>query len=409
MSRADDLVQLFTPPSLDQLGFRQGLVVSFDLSNGQNVIDVGGTQLVNVPLLNVTDSVSLQAGDIVALLTWRSSWWIIGRVILPNSPGYGSFCVFENNGEGVCITQNGIDIYPPNPPDDVARIFAQHFADGRMWLEFIPPRTAGGSGDNRIIVEGHTLDAEGGTLTPGSISLITGGSMVVDVGDTLFLDTVNNIQGHTDSDLFWTADGQVVMGSSLPAGGNVFIDSGNQLTLNSDIDQVFISHPTDGVAANCQLDSNGLIKRVTSARKYKTDIADAQFNTQDVLSLRPRIWRNKKEVESNPETTNWNVGLIAEEVEQAGLGIFVNYDEDGEPDSLVYDRIVVALLDVVKEQNRRIASLEKRLESLDGVIASDPSIKTTQKPKRRLDSDERIPRVHQQERSHAGPLRTRNA
>lgn len=356
MSRSNDLVPLLFPPPSDQLGFRQGTVVSFDLDNGTNTIDVGGAQLTNVPLLNVTDSVSLEPGTVVALLTWKSSWWIIGRVIIPGSAGYGELCAFENNGEGVCLTQNGLDIYPPNPPEPsstsgVARIFAQHFfnTDGRMWLEMIPPREKGTTGDNRFILEGGI---EGGT--DGSFTLFTLGEGTIETG----LDCI------------------------MRAGGNAFIDADQQIQLLSGELAVFIDHQTTGNAANCFIGTNGIIQRSTSSRRYKQDIEDISINPKEVINLRPRTWRDKIEVNKNSDSDRWYVGFIAEEVDELGLGVFVDYDEEGQPDSIAYDRLSVALIELIKHQDKRLTDLENRVADLDNKSTSVPASSTTPKPKR---------------------------
>lgn len=98
--RSDDLVPLLTPPPSDGLGFRQGEVISFNADTGSNTIQVGGTTLVDVPMLNSGEAIALSAGHVVALLTWKSSWWILGRVTLPNSGQFASAAVTIKNAGG---------------------------------------------------------------------------------------------------------------------------------------------------------------------------------------------------------------------------------------------------------------------------------------------------------------------
>lgn len=96
--RSDDLVPLLVPPPTDGLGFRQGTVETFNSETGENTIDVGGTVLSNVPMLNSGEAIALKAGHVVALLTWKSSWWILGRVTLPNSDQFASASVSFDGG-----------------------------------------------------------------------------------------------------------------------------------------------------------------------------------------------------------------------------------------------------------------------------------------------------------------------
>lgn len=91
--RSDDLVPFLSPPMQAGLGFRQGQVITFNQSTGHNSINVGGTILTNLPMLNSGEATSLKPGHIVALLTWQSSWWILGRVTMPGSDQFASASV----------------------------------------------------------------------------------------------------------------------------------------------------------------------------------------------------------------------------------------------------------------------------------------------------------------------------
>lgn len=53
-------------------------------------------------------------------------------------------------------------------------------------------------------------------------------------------------------------------------------------------------------------------------------------------------------------------GVIAEEVEDAGLGMFCEYDENGELTGVMYDRLPLLLIPIVKDLVERIKKLEER-------------------------------------------------
>jgi hypothetical protein len=91
----DDLVPLFAPdPSAPPpLNFRQGRVVAWNPDTGENTIDVGGAQLEDVSVLNTGEAIALKVGHIVGLITWGSSWFIIGRITVPGSPDFASASV----------------------------------------------------------------------------------------------------------------------------------------------------------------------------------------------------------------------------------------------------------------------------------------------------------------------------
>lgn len=79
----DDLTALLVPPPGPAVGFRQGLVLSFNLFSGANQISVGDAVLTDVPFLNAGTFSPIQAGDVVVLIRMRSSWAILGRVVVP--------------------------------------------------------------------------------------------------------------------------------------------------------------------------------------------------------------------------------------------------------------------------------------------------------------------------------------
>lgn len=60
------------------------------------------------------------------------------------------------------------------------------------------------------------------------------------------------------------------------------------------------------------------------------------------------------------------LGLMAQDLEAAGLGFFVYHDEHGEPEGIEYGMLTVALLAIAREQRDDIASLARRLDTLEG-------------------------------------------
>lgn len=83
---SDDLTPALIGEPRQAVGFRQGKVVAWNRITAENTVDVGGAQLSDVPILNTTEASQLAAGDTVALLTFGSTWWILGRVTIPGTP-----------------------------------------------------------------------------------------------------------------------------------------------------------------------------------------------------------------------------------------------------------------------------------------------------------------------------------
>ena len=58
-------------------------------------------------------------------------------------------------------------------------------------------------------------------------------------------------------------------------------------------------------------------------------------------------------------------GLIAEEVHEAGLTEFVEYNAAGEPDAVYYSNMVALLTKAIQEQQAIIQSLTARIAALE--------------------------------------------
>lgn len=138
--------------------------------------------------------------------------------------------------------------------------------------------------------------------------------------------------------------GEVVIG---PRSGGSFL---GQIRIRTD--------DTTALAANTVLDGD-VLKKSTSSLRYKTDVEDAAFAPEQVLGMRPVRFRDKAEQAERGDEARQYVGLIAEEVDALGLQEFVFYDGEGRPDGVQYDRLAVALLDIVKDLAARVAALEE--------------------------------------------------
>lgn len=99
MGRGDDLVGLLGEPPAPAVGFRQGLVTAWNANTGANTIQVGGSLLVNVPILNTGEAIALKAGHVVGLLTAGGSWFILGRITPSGDPNFAGASVAFANAE----------------------------------------------------------------------------------------------------------------------------------------------------------------------------------------------------------------------------------------------------------------------------------------------------------------------
>lgn len=153
-----------------------------------------------------------------------------------------------------------------------------------------------------------------------------------------------------------------------PDGGQVVVGPRAGASLLTDVR--WRTGATTASAANLFIDSSTYqIKRSTSSRRYKVSIEDATVDLEKLRQLRVVRFQDRGEHEELGDDAPWYVGLIAEEVDELGLKEFVAYQrtEDGKlrPDSIQYDRIVVGLLQLARQQDDRLADMEARLVALE--------------------------------------------
>jgi hypothetical protein len=288
-------------------------------------------------------------------------------------------------------------------------------------------RSASGTLGSATVAKGVMRFVEG-----GSISLQDGGSIVLEdgggvmVGDGGFITAVGPIRA-IDADtgttvayfgelqapyrsglmtstpagipFFWAAE--LLNGDRTMAfnGASFRIDATNGLftstTHRVDATQkIILNTPslelygiaTTSSAANVRLEVSGganVLQYVSSSLRYKDDPHDAVVEPREVLQMQGRTWVDKGLVDRLGDTGDEvdiprNVGFIAEELDALpSLRQFVDYDDEGRPDAIQYDRLTVALLELAKAQQAQLDALTARLDALDGGTP-DPSADTTQ-------------------------------
>ena len=116
---------------------------------------------------------------------------------------------------------------------------------------------------------------------------------------------------------------------------------------------------TTSSAANMYIQSDGAFYRSTSSKRYKNTIKDATHGLADLLKLRSVTYKG------NNDGNFIFGGLIAEEVHDAGLTEFVQYNDDDEPDALSYGNMVSLCIKAIQEQQEQIKTLEAKVKALE--------------------------------------------
>lgn len=84
--RSDDLVPLLAPPVNNGVGFRQGVILTWDANTAENTVIVDQQVFTNLPILNTSEASILDVGDVVGILTAGQTWGILGRFTIPGTP-----------------------------------------------------------------------------------------------------------------------------------------------------------------------------------------------------------------------------------------------------------------------------------------------------------------------------------
>jgi hypothetical protein len=116
---------------------------------------------------------------------------------------------------------------------------------------------------------------------------------------------------------------------------------------------------TTGNSANLFIDTDGRLIRATSSERYKNTITDATHGLAEVLKLRSVTYKG-----NNDGDTVFG-GLIAEEVHDAGLTEFVQYNEDNKPDALAYGNMVSLCIKAIQELKAENTALANRITALE--------------------------------------------
>ena len=137
-----------------------------------------------------------------------------------------------------------------------------------------------------------------------------------------------------------TASGEIVAGGRIRS-GNLY---GNILSV--DYRQVYVT----GV--------DGALGHVPSSRRFKRDIAPVAIDPAMIAALQLVNYRYIAAVEQLGDEAAIEWGLIAEEVHELGLTWLVDYDEEGQPFGVKYERLALAFIPYLQSMETRLSALE---------------------------------------------------
>jgi hypothetical protein len=203
----DELAQVLAAPvraqsELAEVGFHQGVIIAWNSETGQNTVSTQGAFLTNVSMLNIGDTTNLARGDVVLIFRLRTQYFIVGRVVVPNTELFASSSVdFEavnvaagsfalTTVETIVVTTtlnvppwaNQALIHASGHFTGINVTGAEDYIYGSVWID-----AAGGgqmlnevdNGASGYVGASHARE---NTVTPGGIITITGRSKTAFAG-----------------------------------------------------------------------------------------------------------------------------------------------------------------------------------------------------------------------------------
>lgn len=120
----------------------------------------------------------------------------------------------------------------------------------------------------------------------------------------------------------------------------------------------YTNRPAAGTITAIGFDTNGDLKASSSSQRYKYDIFGYDKGINEVMQLRPVSFKYNGE-------TRQNIGFIAEEIDAAGLTEVMLYNEQSQPEGVLYANMIALLTKAIQEQQATIAALEARLAAVE--------------------------------------------
>jgi len=148
-------------------------------------------------------------------------------------------------------------------------------------------------------------------------------------------------------------NGSVQINGDLTVAGNTILEGPSTQCKTLIVENQLLNPgiQSGGLGPAVIVDESGTFTK--SSKKYKSKISPLEmFQAKSILQIEPKTF----EYNDKPGTTR--VGVIAEELDAAGLKEYVEYNENNEPDGVHYQTLVAPLIQLVKDLTQRVENLE---------------------------------------------------
>jgi hypothetical protein len=292
-----------------------------------------------------------------------------------------SYNIFNASNQLTAINGNGITVYAGASPTSGARVVLNSAGlagvDGSGTTTFSISASTGAISTLGALISGGQISGASIIIGGGLFQVTSGGVLTAQSGTVAnWTISGSQLQGYGGTYLDSSsgtifANGLISTLANMSANGTVTGItglSGGSLTISGTANMNGLlynaGHASTTSAANVYMNSGtGLIALVTSSQRYKVEIEAENIPLQSILSLTPKSWVDKVQYENNENSSqglNRILGVIAEDVAEIPVlsDFLMNKNEQGQPDSVNYDRIAVALLPLLKDHEARLNKLE---------------------------------------------------
>lgn len=277
----------------------------------------------------------------------------------------------EGNLQMLCFGAGSeIQMYPPS--SGLVRIGGSILAEQNIVARGGAPG-ASGSSKNGYAFAGNGGDNDSGLycLGDGTVSLFTNNTERLTVNqDRLYLAGGMLARGGAPGAFGVNHNGYAFQSGGDDDSGMFSLDAGsvsfyadNTQKMRITASDVYADVST-GVGTALGIQADGRIVKATSSARYKEQITPLKADFSRLLLAEPKKYTRP----GRPQ--DWEIGFIAEELDALGLNQLVVYDNQGRPDALMYDRMVVYIIPLLGEQQKHIALLEQEKAKNDAAIGS---------------------------------------
>ena len=253
-----------------------------------------------------------------------------GRIIIQNIMAGDVAGVMESNGTETVFNNNSKDLdFRVEGNGDTHALFVQGGTD-KVAIGNSNPNDFGTLASDLVI--GTTSGEHGLTIATG-----TSNSARIQFADNTSSPFVGAIEyAHSNNHMYFYTNGSQQL----------------KITNNGYIQSPPTASNTVSSSANMFITSGGEFAKSTSSRRFKNTINDATHGLTELLKLRSVTYKG------NNDGDIVFGGLIAEEVHDAGLTEFVQYDDEDRPESLHYTHMVALCVKSIQELSTKVTALE---------------------------------------------------